>query len=392
MGPPVTEPAQFGKPLVFGPEVGDGCDAAVLWLHGFGDAPSGWASALRALRLRTPRWRWLHLRAPRVKQPCYGNQAVPAWGQFVSQDCIHVGGKDYEDPDTAGIYARSVAAVHAELDMPMLVCHGTADDMVGFDCAEAAVSALGQAGLKVQFERFEGLKHSSSPKLLAELSDFVRTLLPCDDNIPSVGEDDADSEEREGELAGCGGIGMAGVVGDYSGRFGNIPLICGAASLGSSSKPAHDGLPVSKDAMQELVDPSELPDLEVMVAACSSALRDIMDEGWKGYEGSYLTVVGKFFVEAAEAFKERSEQLPDAERPAAEMTARDFRAAMEESRFRRTFLKDFSNDSCGNEEGEEEELSDDEEEDDEGTSEDLDGQPQKKVARLTSRGSAHGRE
>ncbi|CAE8648669.1 unnamed protein product, partial [Polarella glacialis] len=130
----------------------------------------------------------------------------------------------------------------------------------------------------------------------------------------------------------------------------------------------------------------------VMVAACSSALRDIMDEGWKGYEGSYLTVVGKFFVEAAEAFKERSEQLPDAERPAAEMTARDFRAAMEESRFRRTFLKDFSNDSCGNEEGEEEELSDDEEEDDEGTSEDLDGQPQKKVARLTSRGSAHGRE
>ncbi|CAE8628091.1 unnamed protein product [Polarella glacialis] len=348
MGPPVTEPAQFGKPLVFGPEVGDGCDAAVLWLHGFGDAPSGWASALRALRLRTPRWRWLHLRAPRVKQPCYGNQAVPAWGQFVSQDCIHVGGKDYEDPDTAGIYARSVAAVHAELEslersgllperiilggfsqgaalavesalryprplagcmiaagwltpsarsvltagaaaksMPMLVCHGTADDMVGFDCAEAAVSALGQAGLKVQFERFEGLKHSSSPKLLAELSDFVRTLLPCDDNIPSVGEDDADSESESEESEG----------------EGEALIYVSRRSLETVRGQLQDSLPVTKDAMQELVDPSELPDLEVMVAACSSALRDIMDEGWKGYEGSYLTVVGKFFVEAAEAFK-----------------------------------------------------------------------------------------
>ena len=165
---------------------------AVIWLHGFGDSPEGWAMAWQPLQGLTS-WSWHHLCAPLLEQPCYGNKKLRGWGQFHTQEVIHVGSTDYIDEDKGGSYAASVAMVLAEIEklekrMPseqvliggfsqgaaialhcalqhsrplagcvavsgwltasarrilsdgwkgstsFLLCHGTADDMVGFDC------------------------------------------------------------------------------------------------------------------------------------------------------------------------------------------------------------------------------------------------------------------
>merc|ERR1712032_783169 len=45
--------------------------------------------------------------------------------------------------------------------LPILLCHGTKDKMVGFDCAEAAVKNLNDAGVALRFEKLEGHGHSS---------------------------------------------------------------------------------------------------------------------------------------------------------------------------------------------------------------------------------------
>lgn len=205
--PEGVEPAKLGRPMVFGPPPSAGPpEAAVLWLHGFGDKPDGWSQLLFPLRKAAPpRWRWLHLRAPKVAQPAYKGAELPGWGQFHSSQCLRVGGADYEDEDASGSYAASVAAVHHEIGllekegvdcskillagfsqgaavavesaltyprrvagvaalsgwltrraraavaarkhvgMPILFCHGTKDDMVGVDCSEAALRAFEEA-------------------------------------------------------------------------------------------------------------------------------------------------------------------------------------------------------------------------------------------------------
>lgn len=60
--------------------------------------------------------------------------------------------------------------------MPILVCHGTKDDMVGFDCGEAGAKAL-RTKFAVDFERIPGLQHSSCPKELRAVANFVHRAL-----------------------------------------------------------------------------------------------------------------------------------------------------------------------------------------------------------------------
>eukprot|EP00930_Biecheleria_cincta_P100757 TRINITY_DN92378_c0_g1_i1.p1 TRINITY_DN92378_c0_g1~~TRINITY_DN92378_c0_g1_i1.p1 ORF type:complete len:440 (-),score=84.69 TRINITY_DN92378_c0_g1_i1:54-1277(-) len=267
MAASTTTTATLGKPIVFEPATGS-CDAAVLWLHGFGDKAEGWASALRPLRdsswLPSARWKWVHLRAPLMPQPAYDNKKLPGWGQFWSEECLHVGGRDHEDEDAAGFYAASVAAVRdavAQLGVPpgrivlggfsqgaalalatalslelplagcvvlsgwlltsgraalrsqtnacstpLLVCHGTKDDMVGFDCATFAVQTLLNAGIRLQFLKYVDLKHESCPQELDAVSNFLQASLAPDVVAPDVDweaagtESDSDISDDEAEL------------------------------------------------------------------------------------------------------------------------------------------------------------------------------------------------
>eukprot|EP00928_Gymnodinium_smaydae_P030357 TRINITY_DN22606_c0_g1_i2.p1 TRINITY_DN22606_c0_g1~~TRINITY_DN22606_c0_g1_i2.p1 ORF type:complete len:421 (+),score=56.45 TRINITY_DN22606_c0_g1_i2:43-1263(+) len=245
--------SKFGKPRLFTPESEGSELGAVVWLHGFGDVPDGWASAFQPLRASGSPYsqlRWIHLRAPSLPQPAYRGERVPAWGQFVSKKCIHVGGPDYDDSDEAGMYASSVQQVMSEIEAleksgvppgkvivggfsqgaavaletvltskhslagcialsgwlslrarkalesrstiktPVLLCHGTKDDMVGFDCATAASAALEAAGVKAQFEKYEGLDHSSCPQELKALASFISSNI-----APSVEAASVDFEE-----------------------------------------------------------------------------------------------------------------------------------------------------------------------------------------------------
>lgn len=113
--------AELGKPLILG---GSGqsqsgspdASPVVLWLHGFGDSPGGWATALQPFRTSIDAdWRWIHLCAPLLPQPCFANRKLRAWGQFKTQERIRVGSVDYADEDIVGAYASSVEAVLSEL-------------------------------------------------------------------------------------------------------------------------------------------------------------------------------------------------------------------------------------------------------------------------------------
>lgn len=295
-----AQPAKFGTPISFGPPAGEGpSEAAVLWLHGFGDQPEGWAQLLRPLRRATSqRWRWLHLRAPPLPQPCYKGKPLPSWGLFHTTACIHVGNRDYEDEDEAGCYAASVLAVHAEIarlereegvspakvlvcgfsqgaavavesvltyehklagcvalsgwltrraraalkqkrhaGLPFLLCHGTRDDMVGVDCAKAALKVFEEAAddataKSVTLELFKGMEHSSCPRELKLVGSFVHKALsfagaepPPELKVPEwepggtalgsddeavAGEDEDESESADGDVGEGDTIFVAG--------------------------------------------------------------------------------------------------------------------------------------------------------------------------------------
>ena len=102
-------------PIVYEP-LQQPCEAAVIWLHGFGDGPEGWAEGLAAERLARPRWKWLFLRGRMVSQTCYAGQKVQGWGDFLETGLVSVGSADHETKDPRGCYKSTVASVHAAID------------------------------------------------------------------------------------------------------------------------------------------------------------------------------------------------------------------------------------------------------------------------------------
>ena len=227
--------AELGKPLVLG-ELGSSDSAAVLWLHGFGDSPGGWAAALQPFRTSLEvKWKWIHLCAPTFSQPCFRNEPIRAWGKFYTQERLRPGSTDYTDPDQDGAYASSVEAVLAELheledklpanrlliggfsqgaaialecalrfpkalagcivlagwarppacellaaakgkhdiSTPFLLCHGECDDMVDVSCGETARDMLRESGVDVEFHKYPGIKHEACPELFNAVMAFM---------------------------------------------------------------------------------------------------------------------------------------------------------------------------------------------------------------------------
>jgi len=245
---------EFGAPLVFPPKEMP-CEAAVIWLHGFGDGPEGWAHALEPLRRTNPRWKWVHPRAPLLPQTCYGGVHEHAWGDFLDPGCVHVGSEDHENQDGAEWYAATKSMVQELLQKfekedglpssrtvvagfsqgaasaaqvafqysdqlagcvmlsgwllpatraalasspsrtsPCLVCHGTQDDQVGFDCGKLAAQSLKDIGAAVQFEVFDGMGHTDCPREHDLLRKFLKRILPNlteDENL--LGTDNSDT-------------------------------------------------------------------------------------------------------------------------------------------------------------------------------------------------------
>eukprot|EP00439_Symbiodinium_sp_Y106_P053443 s5096_g7.t1 len=340
---------------------------AVIWLHGFGDSPEGWAMAWQPLQ-GLASWSWHHLSAPLLEQPCYGNKKLRGWGQFHTQEVIHVGSTDYIDEDKGGSYAASVAMVLAEIEklekkMPsehvliggfsqgaaialqcalqhprplagcvavsgwltptarkivsdgwkgstsFLLCHGTADDMVGFDCGEAAAQILSKAQASVEFKQFPGLKHESCPALMDAVASFMCKQLGHVLSESIDWEKGLDSESESEMMV-------------YFPKGGVARL----------SEQLDQGATISQTEFQNLMNPDSLADGDLMVPAIISDLDALLSAAPE---------------EAAKAVVAATKELASEDGPG-EITAQEWRAMQEAP--------------AGSEQAEEEDLSDDDDE------------------------------
>merc|ERR1712137_333255 len=160
-------------------------------------------------------------RARELPQTCCRGMRVPSWGDYLEEECTRVGSADYDNVNIvwestcievhtiidelvnkdkisadrvvvggfsmgataaaeialrfrdrlAGLivlngwlshYARGGLRTYPLKGFPVLISHGSADEMVGFDCAEEAVKLLQAAEAAVQFEVQEKQTHVTS--------------------------------------------------------------------------------------------------------------------------------------------------------------------------------------------------------------------------------------
>jgi len=255
-----------------------------------------------------------------VPQPCYGGRRLPGWGPFLETKCIHVGGKDHEHKDETVVYASSVLAVHAEIEklvgegvlperillggfsqgaaialeatvcygralagcivlsgwatpraraalvaqkpsaMPVLVCHGTKDDMVGIDCGEAAAEALRPiCGQALQFHSFKGMAHTSCAEEMRLVASFVHAAT-------RPGEVAADREFRVAEWE-QGGAAADSDDGESSASEDDDELAFGYISkraLDNLKELLSRGAEISEEHITALTETDTTPDDEVM--------------------------------------------------------------------------------------------------------------------------------
>lgn len=110
--------------------------AAVVWLHGFGDdQPESWASEFAGVRDAHPDVHWVHLKAPLLEQSCYRGLKVASWGDFLEDDIIRMGSKDYDNDNIAS------ETVRTELDSIMQGLASSVRLVIGGFSMGAAVAA-----------------------------------------------------------------------------------------------------------------------------------------------------------------------------------------------------------------------------------------------------------
>ena len=57
------------------------------------------------------------------------------------------------------------------------ICHGTADPIVGYDCAEYAASRLAQSGVRPVLEAVEGNGHAMNTRTVKLIGNYVSLYL-----------------------------------------------------------------------------------------------------------------------------------------------------------------------------------------------------------------------
>jgi len=359
------ERAMLGEPLIFAPR---SCDAAVIWLHGFGDAPENWASTLRPLRSSwsaSRRWKWLHPRAPLLPQPCFDGVLMPGWAPLSKTSCLSPA--DAEDTRFAAFLDSSVAAVKSEIeqlekdgllpeqillggfaqgaavalqtvlsmgrafagcivlsgwltptarkqletekisDTPILLCHGTADELVSFDCALSCKKALDIAGVQVQFEEYPGLNHEVCPQELALLASFLHLQLAPEAEAPAIDwkdvGSDSDAMENDGEDSDCN---------DHAEE---VTYVCKEA-LETLRHQIETGSALSLASLQCLEDIDDLPDDAALVAIPRDLVGTVME--MLGFEDT--DAAAKRFLQGAAA----ALQAAEAEEPVTAQEWRDY--------------------------------------------------------------------
>lgn len=225
----------FGELVRFDATDGAG-DAAMIFLHGLGDSARGWASSLPSL-LQLPTVRYVLPTAERLSFPGGGpGGGVNSWfdasvlgamsgggsamsnvgpevmrksvaychhlireelarstpadrvflGGFSQGGCVAVrAALSFPDAALGGCVAAStflgdaarlpVAAANARL--PVLCCHGEADQIVPTSAGQQLCASLREKGLAVEWRSYPGMGHASCPEEAADVRRFVQRRL-----------------------------------------------------------------------------------------------------------------------------------------------------------------------------------------------------------------------
>jgi len=232
--------AERGELVVQADEAREGdISGAVVFGHGLGDSPAGWhwqctawSQELPWLRfvlpsapmqpvslnggMRMPAWYDIHGLGDRLQEPAEGAEASRSiWGDIAEQEASSIGGRDHVVlggfsqggamalytalqmnmmPLVAGVvcmsgYLPNQAAIAAALppgsrplalaELPVLLCHGTADQMVSVDAARRTRDALEALGLqRVELREYDGMAHEVCEEELDDVADWLRATLP----------------------------------------------------------------------------------------------------------------------------------------------------------------------------------------------------------------------
>lgn len=61
---------------------------------------------------------------------------------------------------------------------PILMCHGTSDQVLHFDFGKASAETVERLGRNITWKAYPGLQHSANEKELADVADFLKSVLP----------------------------------------------------------------------------------------------------------------------------------------------------------------------------------------------------------------------
>mmetsp|Transcript_4804 Transcript_4804/g.5930 ORF Transcript_4804/g.5930 Transcript_4804/m.5930 type:complete len:223 (+) Transcript_4804:176-844(+) len=215
--------------------LGDGGeDACVIWMHGLGDTPHGWADMARKLRPKLKNIKWVLPCAPEEPVTCNSGYSSTSWmdiieipigvhspdngvgqeksvkivkelvekelQQGIPSDRIVIGGfsqggamalastLNMDKPLAGCVVFSGWALPKQELakklkesvnrNIPYLICHGTADNVVLPENGKFCFNMLKEANEKATLKLYEDVAHSSCPEEMNDLETFLRETLP----------------------------------------------------------------------------------------------------------------------------------------------------------------------------------------------------------------------
>jgi len=213
---------------------GDDASAVVIWMHGLGDTPHGWADFAVKLQRSQNHTRWILPCAPRQSVTCNNGMVMTSWMDLhripiapnmhddgthlpASIEMIH---RLVDEQISAGVPANrvvlggfsqggalalvaalsyrqplggacilsgwcppksdvvSLAASSPSKMGPFIVCHGTADATVLPACGEEVHRILKGLGASVEFHAYAGVQHGSCREEEEHISSFLKRVLP----------------------------------------------------------------------------------------------------------------------------------------------------------------------------------------------------------------------
>nr|DAD27085.1 TPA_asm: hypothetical protein HUJ06_028553 [Nelumbo nucifera] len=196
---------EFGRTHVVRPKGKH--QATIVWLHGLGDNGSSWSQLLETLPL--PNIKWICPTAPTRPVAIFGGFPCTAFklgiGGFsmgaatalYSATCCTQGRYGNGSPYTVNISAvvglsgwlpcsRSLKnnmggsneTVRRAASLPLLLCHGRADDVVLYKYGEKSAEVLSSAGFRsLTFKTYNGLGHYTVPEEMDEVCNWLTARL-----------------------------------------------------------------------------------------------------------------------------------------------------------------------------------------------------------------------